>query len=268
MEPLTANGAWLKALSDLRSPDYNVRSNSEIGLGQTDEPSVEIIGYTTVVNMHYPALTVLNRKLSYPFMFAEAEWMLSGRNDLESLKRFAPSFQKYSDDGITLSGAYGPEIQEQTSYVTRILCDNIYSRQAVIAIWKPNPKPSKDIPCTLVFQFLVRDGKLHLIVQMRSSDVWLGFPYDIFSFSMLTAGIILLLKNHDIILDLGNLYFRAGSFHLYHKNLDKSRACLDDHRSLHQEPFNVNMFKKSGDLLKFLDLSKERSFSEEHPKLW
>jgi thymidylate synthase len=52
---------------------------------------------------------------------------------------------RFSDDGITFFGAYGPKIITQTSYIVNTLCNDQDSRQAVLSIWRENPKSSADI---------------------------------------------------------------------------------------------------------------------------
>jgi thymidylate synthase len=96
------------------------------------------------------------------------------------------------------------------------------SRQAVVQIWTPTPSPSKDIPCTLSWQLLSRDGVLHAIVTMRSSDIWLGLPYDWINFSMLTNGVA-----GELSLTPGELVFNLGSSHLYDRDREKAKAVLD-----------------------------------------
>ena len=94
-------------------------------------------------------------------------------------------------------------------------------RQAVIQIWHPTPAPSKDIPCTLSWQLLARDGRLNTIITMRSSDVWLGLVYDFFNLSQLVSGIA-----GELGLMTGELIFNLGSSHLYDRDRAKAGAVL------------------------------------------
>lgn len=206
------NLVWLKLLRDL------------IGQGKRVSPRgrdcLELMGYETIVPMMRPLVTVRARRLNYQFAAAEALWILSGSNRLEPLLKYAPSYHRFSDDGVTLAGAYGPYIVNQTPYVVNKLNEDHYTRQAVIGIWRDSPAPSFDIPCTLSLQFIIRDRKLHTVVSMRSSDAWLGWPYDIFSFSMVTLDIMRRLSDR---LELGNLILHVGSQHLYMTDLEKMR---------------------------------------------
>jgi thymidylate synthase len=80
-------------------------------------------------------------------------------------------------------------------------------------------------------QFMVRDDELHCFANMRSSDVWLGVPYDWVNFSAISAYILLCLKMLDIKFDhvsLGNLYFYAASQHLYAENYENARRISEE----------------------------------------
>ncbi len=69
------------------------------------------------------------------------------------------------------------------------------------------------------FKFLIRQDKLHIIANMRSNDLWLGWPYDNFNFSMLGAYVALLLYDiYKIEVGLGITTINAGSRHLYKPN--------------------------------------------------
>ena len=205
---LGANQAWVELYAKVLS--------SGSWTTPRDKKAYEIIAHTTTFNMNHPIVTQPERKLGYRFMAREAWWILSGRNDVESIKDYSKRISEFSDDGILYFGAYGPRIIDQLPHVIRILRKDPESRQAIISIWKTSPPDSKDIPCTLSIQFLIRDSQLNCVVTMRSSDVWLGVPYDWFNFSMLSVYLIKLLQ---LNIKLGDCYFTAGSQHLYEENL-------------------------------------------------
>lgn len=161
-----------------------------------------------------------SRNLNYRFAVAEWLWIMSGTDNLQYISQYNAQIAQFSDDGLTLAGAYGPRIKDQLSWLLLKL-DDLETRQAVITIWKPGPLPSKDIPCTIALQFLYRDERLNLIITMRSSDVWLGFPYDFYTFSQL-LNCVCGVKN----LDVGWVQFNLGSSHLYMENDDTAQAVL------------------------------------------
>ena len=160
------------------------------------------------------------RALSYRFAIAEWLWIASGREDVATVAKYNKHIAQFSDDGEVFYGAYGKRLAPQLDY----LLENLrkpHSRQAVASIWTPNPGPSKDIPCTLSWQLLARDGKLHAIVTMRSSDIILGLPYDFINFSLLTNSLA-----GELGLTPGSLIFNLGSSHLYDRDREKATTVL------------------------------------------
>ena len=142
-----------------------------------------------IIKVRNPRTRLINDKLrnvSKSFAIGEWLWHMEGRDDLEMIKYYAPSYYKYSDDGKILNGAYGPRIKKTLVKIVEILKKDKDSRRAVVPIYseKDAGLDSNDIPCTISFQFLIRNNKLDMIVNMRSNDIFLGFPYDIFNFSI------------------------------------------------------------------------------------
>jgi thymidylate synthase len=201
----------------------------------------EMLAYTSIVPMTFPIVVSKKRALSYKFMAAEAYWILTGDNRLSTISPYSKKIADFSDDGVFFKGAYGPKVVDQLPYVIETLANDLHSRQAVLTIWRERPGKSKDIPCTIALQFIIRDGKLHTIATMRSSDAWLGFPYDIFNFSMISWYVISVLKTkYSLKLKPGNLHLTAGSQHLYETNFEKSQLCIVEDFDLHMaEDFDV-----------------------------
>lgn len=213
------NSQWTSILSDL------IESNS-IFTPRGFEVK-EILNYHSSVDMNFPILSIPERKLGYRFMFREAWWIISGRNDVESIKNYSKMISSFSNDGIYYDGAYGPRVVDQLRYIVDCLESDRDTRQAVLTIWRANPRVSKDIPCTVSIQWLIRNNTIYCIDNMRSSDIWLGWPYDIFNFSMLTGYILLLLRERGINnLELGNIYLNAGSQHIYKQHWEQAKELL------------------------------------------
>ena len=145
----------------------------------------------TVEDLRNNILTHPARDLNYRFMVAEWLWIQSGRCDVAWIERFNRQITKFSDDGKEFRGAYGPRFLDQAQRVIALLRRDPNSRQAVIRIFDRGDLigETKDVPCTLSLQLLLRGGGLHGIMTMRSNDLWLGFPYDFFNFSQLTNSI-------------------------------------------------------------------------------
>lgn len=205
--------------------------------GQTVSPrgmqTLELLHHVSLtVDLNHPVVTHPLRKLNYRFMAAEALWIQAGRNELADLTRVNPRMADYSDDGQTLTGAYGPRIRPQVPYVVQALVRDRDTRQAALTIWTPSPAPSKDLPCTVAMTFSIRNHRLYQHVFMRSSDAWLGVPYDIFSFSLLGIEVACLYnKLSSERIGLGHLTVTMTSSHLYEEHwspagMVTSRACL------------------------------------------
>lgn len=243
--------AWLSLLDKIRN---NGRLTQVRGL-----QTLEILGNQTTIEMSRPVIISKERKLGYRFMVAEAWWILTGQNTVETIKSYSRQIERFSDDGIYFSGAYGPKIVDQLSYIVDTLGKDLYSRQAVINIWRERPASSKDIPCTLSLQFLVRADRLNCIATMRSSDAWLGWVYDVFNFSMLSAYLLELLvrqaPDHPQIasLRLGELTLTAGSQHLYETDFMNVSKVLDNRSNLYPE---VEEVEDTEDLIGYLNYMK------------
>jgi len=205
---MSASGAWREQVKSLLNhPEH---ATSPRGM-----ETHEMIGSTVSFDMMKPVVSLPKRQLSFRFMAAEALWILYGSNDLNFHEQIRNKLSPYSDNGETMAGAYGPKVQQQIDYVVNTLENDPDSRQAVMTIWERNPAPSKDIPCTLSLQFMIRNEQLYTNVCMRSSDVWMGLPYDMFTFTAITALVRLKLNMN---LDQRECNIFAGSSHLYQKN--------------------------------------------------
>lgn len=176
------------------------------------------------------------RCASVEYACAETLWYLSGSNEIDVIKRYAPQYARFSDDGVTANGAYGhrwtahPDWtrpveglesphETQLSAVVSLLKQYPNTRQAVLSCWSPSDLrlaaagASKDIPCTLAIQFLLRRGYLDAIVTMRSQDLWLGFPYDVFAFCCVQRLVALAVGAKP-----GTFTLNVGSLHLYERD--------------------------------------------------
>lgn len=205
------------------------------------QPTLEIVGSTIIVDATRPVVTIRSREMGYRFLAAEAAWILSGDNRLATIVPYSKKMAEFSDDGVTLFGSYGTKLIEQLDYVVATLNRDPDSRQAVVNIWREVPPPTKDVPCTLSYQFLIRDRRLHIVVSMRSSDIWLGVVYDIPSAAMIAAYVLLSLADKDLA--LGNVYQVAGSRHLYERDFAKAKLVLfGEMQTIAYAPLNVREF--------------------------
>jgi len=127
------------------------------------------------------------------FHFFESLWMLGGRNDVESVRRFAGNMENYSDDKQTFWGAYGYRwrrgmssdadagsgVHDQLRIVADLLRKNPLDRRCVLQMWdgvSDLARDGKDVPCntTATFQRCPETGRLDLVVFCRSNDIVWG----------------------------------------------------------------------------------------------
>lgn len=164
-----------------------------------------------------------DRKLNYYFGVAEWLWMLLGMNSADVILPFNSMLREFSDDGVYFHGAYGPKLVEQFPYVLKTLKTDPDSRQAVLTIWRERPGSTRDVPCTVAMQFLVRGGKLNMVTTMRSNDAWRGLPYDVFNFTQVQAYVAA-----GLGLEAGWYQHQVGSFHLYDTDLERAASMVDE----------------------------------------
>lgn len=181
----------------------------------------EVINAITVIDD--PTRCILKnkiRKLPMRYAFGELLWYISGSNKLKEIQKFSPAWDRMSDDGETVNSNYGYCIQkkygfDQWEYVKNMLEKDPGTRQAVLHIKNANDEKSKDVNCTVCCQFLIRDGKLNMTTYMRSNDIWLGFPYDVFQFTAMQ-----ILMSMQLGIDIGTYTHVVGSLHLYKRDYD------------------------------------------------
>lgn len=176
------------------------------------------------------------RKLPMRYAIGELLWYLSGNNDLKSIQMFTKAWDRMSDDGETVNSNYGYCLMDkfgfnQIDQALNQLMDDPSSRQVVLHIKEARnlkEKPTKDLNCTVCLQFFIRDGKLYMTTYMRSNDLWMGFPYDVFQFTCLQ--ILMAMKLH---VDVGTYTHVAGSLHLYSRDAKKG---IENEREMNVRP--------------------------------
>jgi thymidylate synthase len=185
----------------------------------------EILNAVTVIENPRKG-TVLSpiRNMSVDYARGEFLWYLSGSNMLSAIHPYSKAWDKLTDDGDTVNSAYGHRIRhrfgfDQYAYCLEKLRANPYDRQALIHIKDASNTlvwPSKDVPCTVCLQYQIRDEKLYATTYMRSNDIWLGFPYDVFAFTSYQCMMAM-----ELGVDVGAYTHIAGSLHLYEKDWRK-----------------------------------------------
>lgn len=176
------------------------------------------------------------RRINLGFMLAECLWIMAGRNDVEMIKYYNPNIANYSDDGFIFHGAYGPRLRKDTIDQFRAVVDKLKkdpdSRQALCIIWDPKRdyETTKDVPCTISYQFLIRDNgdgrRLQMEANMRSNDVILGLSTDAFNFTMIQE-----LIASELNMDPGHYYHIDGSLHIYANDYEKAERIVKCHEA-------------------------------------
>jgi thymidylate synthase len=163
------------------------------------------------------------RAMSMRYMVGEMCFYLNGSTILDDIAFYGPFWRKVSDDGQFVNSAYGYRLfRGQFKYAVNCLVKDEYSRKAVMPIYTiDDAKESKDNPCTMCLQFLVRADKLDMYVHMRSNDVWLGLPYDVAFFTLLQEIALVELQQTYPFLTIGTYYHNATSLHCYEEHVDE-----------------------------------------------
>lgn len=164
------------------------------------------------------------RKLRTQIGAAEAMQLIGGFSDARMMTSITKNFVAFVEDG-RLRGAYGPRVHGQFPRMIELLKRDPDTRQACLIVWRPweIASPSKDVPCTLHLQFLLREGKLNMIATMRSNDVFWGLPYDAWVFANVQYAVA-----YALAVDVGWYVHHAGSLHAYvDRDLDALNALHD-----------------------------------------
>lgn len=155
----------------------------------------------------------------------ELIWYLSGSSATDHIAHYISHYADSDEDGI-IFGAYGPRLRgdaDQLATVIGLLRKRPSTRRAVIQLFDAADllEDHNDVPCTCTLQFLHRSAGVDLIVYMRSNDVFIGLPHDVFCFSMIQE-----LVACSLGVDVGQYIHIAGSLHLYDANVESARTFL------------------------------------------
>jgi len=219
-------------------------------------------------------ITIPARNWNSTLPYVESLWLASGRNDIEMVAHYVKKMMDFSDDQITMRGGYGPRLRyfngiaddynngyqyeqripddfnvveiDQFEFVEKSFKKDPLTRQAIITIGDPAKdcfqdghilKQTKDFPCTRDIQFIKNNGKLDVIVNMRSNDfVWGAGGVNIFNFTFIQEYFAAILG-----LEIGEYYHIANNFH-YYENLQEMVKSIADTATFRDEPFH---YKKS-----------------------
>lgn len=214
---------------------YNIITENNNMLDRLTSRDGQVVGevINAITVLENPTKNVMTggiRKLSMRYAVGELLWYMSGNPKLKAIQNYTNAWDRMSDDGEYVNSNYGYIIQDkfgfdQYEYCKELIRKDANTRQAVIHIKTPQntiENPTKDLNCTVCLQFFVREGKLHCTTYMRSNDLWMGLPYDIFQFTCIQIRMAM-----ELDLEIGTYTHIAGSLHLYERDYEKSLKNLE-----------------------------------------
>lgn len=217
-------------LDDLLMRVYKKLLSSKNRVNPTRGSIIEEIGALLEIKNPRARLSRTESRGKIFSCLGEFLWYLSGTNTLEFIRYYIPRYESDSEDGKTIFGGYGPRLlnkqgQNQINNVVSILREKPNSRRAVIQLFDSDDLASThlEIPCTCTLQFMIRKNRLYMFTHMRSNDVFLGLPHDVFCFTMLQEIIA-----RTLSIELGTYKHFVGSLHLYEKNITDVGMYLDE----------------------------------------
>jgi thymidylate synthase len=195
----------------------------------------------------FPVLTT--KKLHLRSIIIELLWFLKGDTNIAYLKdNGVRIWDEWADENGDLGPVYGKQwrswaapakdgngvrVIDQISALVENLKTNPNSRRHIVTAWNPADVDDMALPpCHCLFQFFVADGKLSCQLYQRSADVFLGVPFNIASYALLT-----LMVAKVVGLEPGEFVHTFGDAHLYLNHLDQARE------QLKREPFDFPTMK-------------------------
>lgn len=168
----------------------------------------------------FPLLTT--KKIHFKSVVYELLWLLSGSTNIAFLNEHGISiWDEWADSEGELGPIYGKQwrswqcpdgrVVDQITEVIQSLRDNPYSRRHIVSAWNPADTSKMSLPpCHCLFQFYVAEGKLSCHMYQRSADIFLGVPFNIASYALLTHMVA-----QCVNLKPGELVISYGDVHLY-----------------------------------------------------
>ena len=179
----------------------------------------------------FPLLTT--KKLHVKSIIYELLWFLRGESNIAYLKEHSVRiWDEWADEDGELGPVYGvqwrswPTQQGETiDQISKVIAEmerNPNSRRLIVSAWNVADLPKMALPpCHLLFQFYVADGRLSCQLYQRSADIFLGLPFNIASYSLLT-----LMMAQVCSLQAGDFIITLGDCHLYSNHFEQARLQL------------------------------------------
>ena len=183
------------------------------------------------LNKGFPLLTT--KKVHLRSIIHELLWFLSGDTNIKYLKDNGVTiWDEWADENGDLGPVYGKQwrswaapdgkVIDQISNAVDMIKHNPDSRRIIVSAWNPADVEKMALPpCHALFQFYVANGKLSCLLYQRSCDFFLGVPFNIASYSLLT---MMMAKECD--LGLGDFVWTGGDTHLYSNHFEQAHLQL------------------------------------------
>lgn len=236
----------------------------------------EVIGASfTITNPRCRIPFTVGRKFSMSYMVAELVWYLAANNSTKWISNHSKFWKDISDDGTTANSAYGARLfkenlniaqgrYRQIDYIIEELKKDPDSRRAVMHLRVPSDSidAKLDVPCTLALQFFIREGKLHQVVTMRSSDLIFGIAYDIPAFTMFQEMIA-----NELGVELGSYSHSSNSLHIYERHFEMVEEILSIRNVIASRSLSRDFGEMpaiQGGVVETLDAAKQLCALESH----
>jgi thymidylate synthase len=220
----------MKQYQDLmqRILDEGTRKADRTGTG-----TVSIFGHQMRFDLNQGFPLVTTKKLHLRSIIHELLWFLSGDTNIQYLKdNGVRIWDEWADENGDLGPVYGQqwrhwrtpdgETIDQISQVMDTLKTNPNSRRMLVVAYNPADVDKMALPpCHSLFQFYVADGKLSCQLYQRSCDVFLGLPFNIASYALLTHMVA-----QQAGLEVGDFVWSGGDVHLYLNHLEQTQLQL------------------------------------------
>jgi len=238
---------------------------------RTGTGTLSIFGYQMEFNLSIGFPLVTTKKVHLKSIIHELIWFLQGSTNIAYLKENGVSiWDEWADENGNLGPVYGAQWRswpdgnngtiDQIQNLINSIKDNPDSRRHIVSAWNPALVDEMALPpCHSLFQFYVANGELSCQLYQRSADIFLGVPFNIASYALLTHMIA-----HVCNLKAGKFVHTFGDAHLYLNHLDQAKLQLSrEVKSLPQLHLNPDI--KSVFDFKFEDI--EIKNYESHPAI-
>lgn len=200
---------------------------------RTGTGTISVFGYQMRFNLEEGFPLVTTKKLHLRSIIHELIWFLKGDTNIKYLKDNGVSiWDEWADENGELGPVYGYQWRswptpdgrhiDQITQVINQIRNNPDSRRLIVSAWNvADVDKMKLPPCHSFFQFYVADGKLSCQLYQRSADIFLGVPFNIASYALLTMMVAQVCD-----LKPGEFIHTLGDAHLYNNHLEQTRLQL------------------------------------------